>query len=108
MDIFDLLVENQISSWQQRKAEEKIKPVKNTRKTTVSSSFESQILHDIENIYVEMATFEPAQRQWQQLDKKATDLKSHLMITMERQGLFITSSNISKNLAKKRQAILGQ
>lgn len=107
MNLFDILAENQIASWEKRKAEGKIPPPRKNDKERIVSSFESQMCLDIENVYFEMSLVDSSSEQWKNLDAKSNELRTHLMIAMERQGLFILSKTLSHKLSVARQRILG-
>ncbi|GLO62420.1 hypothetical protein MACH09_29280 [Vibrio sp. MACH09] len=107
MNLFDILAENQIASWEKRKAEGKIRPSRKDNKERKVSSFESQMCVDIENIYVQMSQLDSSSEEWKNLEAKSNEFKTHLMIAMERQGLFILSKTISNKLSMSRQRILG-
>lgn len=85
MNLFDILAENQIASWEKRKAEGKIPPPRKDDKERKVSSFESQMCRDIENVYFEMSLVDSSSEKWKNLDAKSNELRTHLMIAMERQ-----------------------
>lgn len=105
MSFFDILVENQIASWEQRKADGKI--IESSVPRSKAECTENYIIRDIENLYLEMKSLGVNSKERLRLDARSKELKTHLMISMERKGLFITSQNIAEVLYQKRREILG-
>lgn len=105
MNIFDTLAENQITAWEKRCSEGKVKP--SSEQKTTRNTLENQLFRDIEDIYIKMTLLDNTSAEWQTLDTKAQALKTQLLLSMERQGLLITSKNMAKSIYQKRQEILG-
>jgi hypothetical protein len=107
MDAFDILTENQIKSWEKRKAEGKDTPAKNPT-SGKRSSFEAMLYRSILDLYKQMASVEAGTKQYAQLDRRSENLKAQLLVSMERQKMFINSQIFSQQLLNRKAEILGK
>ncbi len=106
MDAFDILTENQIKSWEKRKAEGKDTPAKNPA-SAKRSSFEAMLFNNILDTYRQMAEHKPGSAEYAHLEETADKLKAQLMVSMERQKTFINSQILSRELLHRKAEILG-
>jgi hypothetical protein len=107
MNAFDILTENQIKSWEKRKAEGKDTPAKNPT-SGKRSSFEAMLYRNILDLYKKMANCPVGSKQYAQLEKSADNLKAQLLVSMERQKMFINSQIFSRELLHRKAEILGK